>query len=194
MTAQDRLERCKILLEQVESRHPFFNFSLFACFVSPGNVMSKIFVKHNPLRQGSSISAKAVATRKNTFQGQVSCQRHLCLLSSLIGSREFSRLRFERVHRQHITLWLFLGFDRCTFGRSPLHKIFSIIMNPLLASFTVLVFCSMCAGQILMPCPKECICEQQFFPESQGVGARVNCSSRRLKKFPWPLPLVTTTL
>lgn len=70
----------------------------------------------------------------------------------------------------------------------------SIIMSSLIVAFVILVFGSLCTSQIITPCPKECTCEKQFFPESQGVGARVNCSSRRLKKFPWPLPFATTTL
>ncbi|KAK2568123.1 hypothetical protein P5673_008063 [Acropora cervicornis] len=67
-------------------------------------------------------------------------------------------------------------------------------MSSLIVALVILVFGSLCTSQIITPCPKECTCEKQFFPESQGVGARVNCSSRRQKKFPWPLPFATTTL
>lgn len=60
--------------------------------------------------------------------------------------------------------------------------------------FVVMLFCAVSFGQIITPCPKECVCEEQYFSESQGVGAKVNCSGKKLKRFPWPLPQVTTTL
>lgn len=69
-----------------------------------------------------------------------------------------------------------------------------VIMKLLIALFALILFCAWSASQILTPCPDQCVCEEQFFEESRGVGAKVNCSGRRLKKFPWPLPQLTTTL
>lgn len=71
-------------------------------------------------------------------------------------------------------------------------------MKSLTTVFVVMLFCScFCAvsfSEIITPCPKECACEEEYFSESQGVGAKVNCSGKKLKRFPWPLPQVTTTL
>ena len=67
-------------------------------------------------------------------------------------------------------------------------------MNSLIIVFVVVVFCGIGLSQVITSCPKQCFCEEQFFPETQGYGVEVNCSGRRLKKFPRPLPHVTTTL
>ncbi|CAH3019966.1 unnamed protein product, partial [Porites evermanni] len=67
-------------------------------------------------------------------------------------------------------------------------------MKLVIALFALILLCALSASQILTPCPDQCVCEEQFFEESRGVGAKVNCSGRRLKKFPWPLPQLTTTL
>lgn len=67
-------------------------------------------------------------------------------------------------------------------------------MNSLIIVFVVVVFGGIGLSQVITSCPKQCFCEEQFFPETQGYGVKVNCSGRRLKKFPRPLPHVTTTL
>lgn len=69
-----------------------------------------------------------------------------------------------------------------------------MVMNSFLTVFGVVLFCGISLNQAITPCPKQCVCEEQFFPETQGFGAKVNCSGRKLKKFPRPLPYVTTTL
>jgi len=69
-----------------------------------------------------------------------------------------------------------------------------IAMKSLAILFVFILFCAVSWSQITTPCPKECVCEEQYFSESQGVGAKVNCSGKKLKRFPWPLPQVTTTL
>jgi len=70
----------------------------------------------------------------------------------------------------------------------------SMAMKSLATVFVVMLFGAVSLSQITSPCPKECVCEEQYFSESQGVGAKVNCSGKKLKRFPWPLPQVTTTL
>lgn len=69
-----------------------------------------------------------------------------------------------------------------------------MVMKSLMIVFVVMLFCAVNSSQIITPCPKECVCEEQYFAELKGVGAKVNCSGKKLKRFPWPLPQLTTTL
>ena len=59
-----------------------------------------------------------------------------------------------------------------------------IAMKSLAILFVFILFCAVSWSQITTPCPKECVCEEQYFSESQGVGAKVNCSGKKLKRFP----------
>ena len=123
---------------------------------------------------------------------------HLCLVASQVsqssGERDIpqgTKLKYSQLP---------LGTTRIPPRRSLIRNMSQtrtaalMVMKSLTIVFVVMLFCAVSSSQIITPCPKECVCEEQYFAESKGVGAKVNCSGKKLKRFPWPLPQVTTTL
>lgn len=147
--------------------------------------------KGSHLSKGSNIRSSQ-SEKKTSFETlQYEC--YLCPLASQSAARyptelNWRRAKFHQGNGREISLWSVARTMQQT------GAVIFIAMKSLLVVFVVMLLCAMSLSQIVTPCPKRCVCDEQYFPESRGVGARVNCSGRRLKKFPRPLPRVITTL